>query len=97
MSNQGGSDEERLNAIRRASERRVRRTTDRARKQDTRCAILAMLGEEEGGELSEPYICGRLPGKRRGNTRHARYHLDVLHRSGLVRHDDGDPRLYRLV
>lgn len=97
MHDQRGSDEEGIAEVRRASERRVRRTTDRGRKQDTRCAILAMLGEEEGAELSEPYICGRLPGKRRGNTRHARYHLDVLTRCGLVRHDDGDPRLYRLV
>jgi len=78
-------------------EQRARRTTDRGRKQDTRAVILAMFGEDGNAELSEPYICGRLPGKRRGNARHARYHLDVLARCGLVRHDDGDPRLYRLA
>lgn len=87
---------EELEKIRRTSQRRLSRTTERARQQDTRCAILAMLAE--GGEaMTEAQISGRLPGKRRGNLLHARYHLDVLCESRLVNRDTSDPPLYSLV
>ena len=98
MSDKSRSDDDDLNAIRKASEDRSQRTTERARQQDTRCQILAMLSEEGGkAELSEAYISGRLPGKRRGNHLHARYHLRVLCESGLVGCDDSSPPLYRLI
>lgn len=99
MFDQGGSDDqERTDEVRKASEGRLRRTTERATCHDTRRRIVAMLAEDGGKvELSEAAIGGRLPGKRRGNEHHVRHHLRVLHRCGLVGHDDGDPRLYRLV
>lgn len=94
----GKSDEERLDEIREASEGRLRRVADRAMCHDTRQRIVAMLCEDGGkAELSEAAIGGRLPGKRRGNVLHARHHLRVLHRLGLVGHDGGDPRLHRLI
>lgn len=90
-------DDDELRTIERESKRRIERVVSRAREQDSRTRILAMLGEDGGAELTEEQIATRLPGKRRGNVRQARYHLDILHTAGLVLHDGGDPALYRLA
>lgn len=97
MHDEGRNDDE-LDKIRQASGARLRRTRERATEHETRRAILDILAEDGGrAELTEAQVSARLPGKRRGNDRHTRHHLDVLHRCGLVRHNGGDPRLYQLV
>lgn len=98
MFDEGRSDDNKSDQIRKASEGRLRRTTERATRHESRRAILGMLADDgRGAELTEGQASARLPGKQRGNHLHARYHLGVLHRCGLLGHDDSDPLRYRLI
>lgn len=85
--------------IDRQGEEALDRTFERARRQDTRAAILSLLAEGFA-ELTEKEILARLsallPGKRRGNPYHLAYHLELLCRSRLIVKTDDDPPRYRL-
>lgn len=69
---------------------------DSVRSHPTRVAILALLVEDRGLELTAADLRGKLPGDR--NLAAVDYHLRVLHRFGLVHvRAGGADRLYELA